>query len=157
MFQQTIQDLLRVAEPFPNRQALLERLRSILLEIEPVGCGEILAETERGLTHFVIAEGLGACGPKVLTVLAEERTLRIDTAPEMKERGFETEAKVASLLVLRLEAPGASRAAIVLGHSRSWSFAAAPLSRLRAIASLALRLLLPAGALDATPRSDKPR
>jgi hypothetical protein len=143
MFQQTIQDLLRVAEPFPHREALLERLRSLLPGIEPMECGEIVAETGRGLIHFVIAEGLGTSGPKVLAAIGDERTLRLDTAPELKERGIETAAKVSSLLVLRLEAPGVTRAAMVLGHSRNWSFAAAPLSRLRAIGSLALRLLLP--------------
>jgi len=143
MFQQTIQDLLRVAEPFPHREALLERLRSLLPGIEPMECGEIVAETERGLIHFVIAEGLGTSGPKILAALGDEKTLRLDTATDLQERGIVTAAKVSSVLALRVEAPGAARAAMVLGHSRNWSFAAAPLSRLRAIASLALRLLLP--------------
>jgi hypothetical protein len=151
MFQQTIQDLLRVAEAFPHREALLERLRSVLLEIEPFECGEILAETERGFLHFVVAEGLGGAGPKVLAALGEEVTLRLDTAEGLQERGLVPSARVSSLLVLRLEAPGAGRAAIALGHSRNWSFAAAPLSRLRAISGLALRLLLPGLLAARTP------
>jgi uncharacterized small protein (DUF1192 family) len=47
-----------------------------------------------------------------------------------------------SVLTLRLEAPGVEAAALVLGHTRSWSFPATPLSRVRALGNLALRLLL---------------
>jgi len=151
MFQQTIQDLLRVAEAFPHRETLLERLRSVLLEIEPFECGEILAETERGFLHFVAAPGLGDHGPKLLAALGEEKTLRLDTAEGLKERGLATSTPLASLLILRLEAPGATRAAVALGHSRNWSFAAAPLSRLRSVCGLALRLLLPGSVAARTP------
>jgi len=155
MFQQTIQDLLKVAEAFPHREALLERLRSVLLEIEPLECGEILVETDRGFLNFVLAEGLGSTGPKILTALGDEATLRLDTAPELKERGLETPTRVSSLLVLRLEAPGVTRAAIALGHSRNWSFAAVPLARLRAISALALRLLLPGSLAARTPEETR--
>ena len=155
MFQQTIQDLLRVAEAFPHREALLERLRSVLLEIEPFECGEIVAETERGLLHFVVAPGLGEAGPRVLAALGDQATLRLDTVEGLQQYDLVPSARVASLLVLRLEAPGAARAAIALGHSRNWSFAAAPLSRLRAISGLALRLVLPGLLAARTPEETR--
>ena len=101
-----------------------------------------MAQTDRGLLHFVIAPGLTETAPKLLPVLGDQETLRMDTAAEVSERGLALSPRVSSLLLLRLEAPGAASAVIALGHSRDWSFAASPLSRIRAIASLALRLLL---------------
>lgn len=142
MFQQTIQDLLAIAEAGPHPEGLLEGFRSRIVDVEPFESGEILAETGRGLLQFMVAPGLGEAGPRLLAVLGDEKTLRLDTAAETLERGVVTPAKAASLLVLRIEAPGAERAALVLGHSRAWSFAAAPLSRLRAVSGMALRLLL---------------
>ena len=142
MFQQTIQDLLTVAEASPGPEALLERVRTTILAFERFECGEIVAQTDLGLLHFVIAPGLGAVGPKVISLLGDEKTLRLDTAADFTERGLAPDPRLASLLLLRIEAPGATAAVIALGHSRNWSFAASPLSRIRAIASLALRLLL---------------
>ena len=142
MFQQTIQDLLTVAEAGPGPEALLERVRTTILSFERFEGGEIVAETERGLLHFTIAPGLEDLGPKLLPLLGELQTLRLDTAADLNERGLAPGPHLASLLLLRVEAPGTTSAVIALGHSRNWSFAASPLSRIRAIASLALRLLL---------------
>jgi len=142
MFQQTIQDLLTVAEASPRPEDLLDRVRTTILAFERFECGEIVAQTERGLLHFVIAPGLEDIGTKLLPLLGEEKTLRLDTAAEFIERGLAPGRHLASLLLLRVEAPGANAALVALGHSRNWSFAASPLSRIRAIGSLALRLLL---------------
>ncbi len=128
MFQQTIQDVLTLAEAGPRPEDLLERLRTTIGAFELFECGEIQAETPGGLLRFVIAPGLDEIGAGALDQLGEEPTLRIDTPT--------------SLLVLRLVAPQTTRAAIVLGHPRAWSFAAAPLSRIRTLGNLALRLLL---------------
>jgi hypothetical protein len=142
MFQQTIQDLLTVAEASPGPEALLERVRTTILAFERFESGEIAVQTDRGLLHFVIAPGLSDIGPKLLPLLGDEKTLRLDTPAEFIERGLAPGPGLSSLLLLRIEAPGATAAFIALGHSRKWSFAASPLSRIRAIASLALRLLL---------------
>ncbi len=142
MFQQTIQDLLTVAEAAPNPEDLLERVRTTILAFERFECGEIVAQSSRGLLRFTVAPGLGNIGPRLLPLLGDQKTLRMDTAVELTGRGLSESPGLASLLLLRLEAPGAASALIALGHSRNWSFAAAPLSRIRAIASLALRLLL---------------
>ena len=142
MFQQTIQDLLAVADAGPHPEAVLERMRSTILAFERFECGEIVAQTERGLLHFTIMPGLGDLGPKLLPLLGDQETLRMDTAAEWHERGLAPGPHLASLLLLRIEAPGTSSALIAMGHSRNWSFPASPLSRIRAVASLALRLLL---------------
>jgi len=142
MFQQTIQDLLSVAEAGPYPEDLLERARTTLLGCDPFEGGEIVAETARGLLHFPLAQGLGDIGPRLLPILGDGETVRMDTADDLKERGLVPGPPLASLLLLRLEAPGATGALLALGHSRNWSFAASPLSRIRAIASLTLRLLL---------------
>lgn len=139
MFQQTIQDVLGLAEAGPRPPDLLERLRATLAAFERFESGEILAETPGGLLRFVIAPGLTEAGAAVLDSLGDEPTLRIDTP--------------ASLLALRLEAPGTTRAAIVLGHKRAWSFAAAPLSRIRTLGNLALRLL-PRSTIEAAAPED---
>ena len=142
MFQQTIQDLLAVAEAGPRPEDLLERVRTTILAFERFEAGEIVVQTERGLLHFVIAPGLSGIAPKLLPLLGDEKTLRLDTAADFTGRGLAPLPPLASLLLLRIEAPGATAALIALGHSRNWSFAASPLSRIRAIASLATRLLL---------------
>jgi hypothetical protein len=127
MFQQTIEDVLTLAEAGPRPQDVLERLRATLSALERFESGEILAETPGGILRFVIAPGLGQEGAAILDSLGDQATFRVDTP--------------ASLLALRLEAPGATRAAIVLVHSRPWSFPAAPLSRIRTLGNLAVRLV----------------
>jgi len=141
MFQQTIQDVLALAEAGPRPEDLLEVLRARIAAFEAFECGEIVARTEAGLLHFVVSPGLGDLGPGVLQALGTEPTLRLDTADELDERGLAGPG-LTSLLALRLESSHATAAAIVLGHRRAWSFAAAPLSRIRTLSSLALRLLL---------------
>ena len=142
MFQQTIQDLLAAAEAAPHPEELLERVRVTILAFEPFECAEIVAATERGLLHFTIAPGLAHVAPALLPLLGDEKTLRLDTAAQWAERGLPEGPRLASLLLLRIEAPLAASAVVALGHSRNWSFAGSPLSRIRAIASLTLRLLL---------------
>lgn len=142
MFQQTIQDALTLAEAGPGPEDLLERVAGAIRAFETFDCAEIVAETPAGLRRFTAASGLGDVGAKAMDLLGDEPTLRIDTAADMTARGLITSPPLASLLVLRLQALGATRAAIVLGHSRAWSFAAAPLSRIRNVGSMALRLLL---------------
>ncbi len=141
MFQETIQDVLAIADAGPRPEELLEALRARIAAFERFEGGEIVARTESGLVHFVIAPGLGTIGPKVLEAVGAELTLRIDTAADLKDRGLAV-AGLSSLLVLHIEAAGASAAALVLGHSRAWSFAAAPLARIRTLGSLTLRLLM---------------
>lgn len=155
MFQQTIQDLLAVAEAGPYPEAVLERVRTTILAFERLECGEIVAQTERGLLHFEIAPGLADLGPGLLPLLGDQETLRMDTAAELHERGLAPGPHLSSLLLLRIEAPGASPALIALGHSRNWSFPASPLSRIRAIASLALRLLLRASLPSKSPEETR--
>ena len=130
-------------------------MRSTILAFERFEGAEILAQTERGLLRFTVAPGLEAVAPKLLAVLGDEPTLRLDTAAEFAERGLVGDPRLASLLLLRIEAPGATSALIALGHSRNWSFAASPLSRIRAIASLALRLLLGASLPPKAPEERK--
>lgn len=142
MFQQTIQDALTLAEAGPRPEDLLERVASAIRAFEKFECAEIVTETPTGLRRFTAAPGAGDLGAKVLDLLGDEPTLRIDTRADMDARGLVPGSGLASLLVLRLQAPGVTRAAIVLGHSRAWSFAAAPLSRIRNVGSMALRLLL---------------
>lgn len=155
MFQQTIQDLLAIAEAAPYPEALLERVRASILAFEAFEGGEIVASTDRGLLHFTIAPGLGEIGPQLLPLLGDQPTLRLDTAAELSERGLPKNPRLASLLLLRLEAPGTSAAVIALGHSRNWSFAGSPLSRIRAIGSLALRLLLRASLPAKSPEETR--
>jgi hypothetical protein len=142
MFQQTIQDLLSVADAGPRPEDLLERARTTLLGSDPFEGGEIVAETAGGVVHFPLAKGLGDLGPGLLPVLGDQDTVRMDTADDLRARGLSPLPSLGSLLLLRLEAPGATRALIALGHSRNWSFAASPFSRMRAVANLTLRLLL---------------
>ena len=144
MFQQIIQDVLAIAEAGPRAEDLLDRLRARVIAFETFECGELVVRTEKGVKHHVFAPGLGDLGLPALTAIEGmegEKTLRLDTAAEFRERGFLPPRGLTSLLVLRVEGPGFLSAALVLGHSRAWSFAAAPLSRIRTLASLALRLL----------------
>lgn len=155
MFQRTIQDLLTVAEAAPHPEDLLARVRAALLAFETFEGGEIVAETDRGLLHFPIAPGLGEIGPRLLPLLGDQPTLRLDTAADLGARGLPTNPRLASLLLLRLEAPGAYAAVLALGHSRNWSFAGSALSRIRAIGNLALRLLLRASLPGKSPEETR--
>ncbi len=141
MFQQTIQDLLAITEAGPRAEDLLERVRATIIAFERFESGELLAQTRHGLSRFVLARGLGEVSPKALAALADQPTLRVDTAADLQALGLTGGPGLASLLILRLEMSGVTSAAIVLGHTRPWSFAAAPLSRIRTIGSVALRLL----------------
>jgi hypothetical protein len=75
----------------------------------------------------------------------------MDTASDLRDRGLAPVSPLASLLLLRIDSPGATAALLALGHSRNWSFAASPLSRMRAIGSLTLRLLLKASVPAKSP------
>ena len=145
MFQQIIQDVLGIAEAGPRAEDLLERLRARIIAFETFECGELVIRTEKGVEHHVFAPGLGDLGLPALTALEGmegEKTLRLDTAAEFRERGLLPPRGLTSLLVLRVDGPGFPSAALVLGHSRAWSFAATPLSRIRALGGLTARLLL---------------
>lgn len=145
MFQQIIQDVLAIAEAGPRAEDLLERLRARIIAFETFECGELVVRTKNGVKHHVFAPGLGDLGLHALTALEGiegEKTLRLDTAAEFRERGLLPPRGLTSLLVLRVEAPGFLSAGLVLGHSRAWSFAAAPLSRIRTLGGLTARLLL---------------
>ena len=104
MFQQTIQDVLTLAEAGPRPEDLLESLRARITTFEPFECGEIVARTESGLLHFVIAPGLADVGPRALVALGTEPMLRVDTAADLNDRGLAVPG-LSSLLVLRIEAP----------------------------------------------------
>jgi hypothetical protein len=147
MFQQTIQDILAITGSGPRIEDILESVRSRIVAFEPFECGELLARSDRGWARFVFAPGLGDIGARVFEELGDEVTLRIDTAADIRTRGLEASPGLASLLVLRLEASPFDAAALVLGHRRAWSFAAAPLSRIRTLGNIALRL----AAAAATP------
>ena len=142
MFQQTIQDILTVTAASHGREELLNHVRTTIGAFERFECGELLAQTDKGLLRFVFAQGLGDLGAKALAALGNEPTLRLDTATELVPLGTGALPGLASLLILAIEVPGATSAAILLGHTRAWSFAAAPLSRIRTIGAVALRLLL---------------
>ncbi len=142
MFQETIQDLFAITETGPGAEDLRDRVRARISAFEPFDAGELLVQTEQGLSRFVLAPGLGGIGVKAFAALGDEPTLRVDTAAELQERGLAEGPGLASLLILRLEAPGVASAALVLGHARAWSFAATPLFRTRTIARFALRLLV---------------
>lgn len=142
MFQRTIQDVLALAEAGTRREAVLECVRVRLSSFECFEGAELLARTGAGLRRFTVTPGLGAVGPVALAALGEETTLRVDTAADLKSLGLTIEPGLTSVLILGIGFQGASAAAIVLGHSRAWSFAGAPLSRIRTIGQVALRLLL---------------
>ena len=143
MLQPTIQDVLALAEAHPQREDRVARLAEVIRAITPFDCGELVAQSEGALSRFVMAPGLGEAATAALTTLSGELTVRIDTAANLKLRNLHPPSPLSSILILKLEAPGASAAALVLGHARAWSFPAAPLSRLRVVGNLALRLLLP--------------
>ena len=141
MFQQTIQDLMALADAGGAPVPLLGCLRERIGAFERFECGELLARTEGRPIRFSLSGGLGDVGLKALDELGEQSELRVDTAADLRQRGFASDSGLASLLVVRLRAPGVPVAAIVLGHQRAWSFAAAPLSRIRTLADFTLRLL----------------
>jgi hypothetical protein len=142
MFQQTIQDILAIAEASGRAQDVLECVCNRVAAFELFEGAELIAETESGPRFFVVTPGLGDASKKVLKALGAEPTLRVDTAADMKALGLSTDPALASLLVLRVALPGSKVGAIVLGHSRAWSFAGTPLFRVRTIGQVALRLLL---------------
>ncbi len=146
MFQQTIQDILAIAEAGTSVEDILQRVRTRLGSCEPFECGEIVVLNAGGSFRFVVTPGLGDDGMKALAVLGEEATRRFDTRAALAEQGFESRPELTSLLILRLAAPEGTTAVLVLGHRRAWSFAGAPLARLRTIGNLALRLLVRAAA-----------
>ncbi len=145
MFQMMIQDLLSLAEAGPQQEELLERLNRLIKGFEAFESGELVVRMASGVSRFVIAPGLGEAAVPALEAieaLGAERTLRLDTVADLRDHGVPRSRDLTSVLILRVEAPGVTSAAIVLGHSRAWSFAAAPLSRVRALGNVALRLLL---------------
>jgi hypothetical protein len=154
MFQPTIQDVLALAEAGTRREAVLECVRVRLSSFECFEGAELLARTGAGLRRFTVTPGLGAVGPVALAALGEETTLRVDTAADLKSLGLPIEPGLTSVLILGIGFQGASAAAIVLGHSRAWSFAGAPLSRIRTIGQVALRLLLAGAGAGAGTVSD---
>lgn len=141
MFQQTIQDIFAITEAGAHAADVLSRTRDRIRACEVFEGGEIVGRTGRGLFRFVLAEGLGETGTKALGALDDFGTLRFDTRESLRERGLLSGPDHSSLLILRLDAPNVMEAALVLGHSRAWSFAAAPLFQIRTLASIALRLL----------------
>ncbi len=169
MFQQTIQDVLSLAEASGRPEDVLRCVHARISAFEAFESGELLAQTSDGLRRFVVAPGLGDIGPNALAALGDHETLRIDTVADMETRGLSTGPGTASLLILGIGAPGVIRAAIVLGHSRAWSFAGAPIARVRTIGEVALRLVLSTSGAEAhkspkakgsegvTPRRDRPR
>ncbi len=140
MFQPTIQDILILTGSGPRIEDILDSVRSRIMAFEPFEAGELLARSDRGFVRFVFAEGLGDIAPRVLEALGNEATLRIDTASDIETRGLEASPGLSSLLVLRLDVPPFDAAALVLSHRRAWSFAAAPLFRIRTLGNVALRL-----------------
>jgi|JI6StandDraft_1071083.scaffolds.fasta_scaffold249683_1 hypothetical protein len=158
MFQSTIQDILALAETAGRPTDVLETLGARIRAFETFENAEIVAGAAGSIRRFVIAPGLEEAAPALLAILGGEKAIRIDTVPGWKTRGLAPVAGRTSLLAVRLEAPGAPVAALVLGHSRAWSFAGAPLVRLRAIGDVALRLLLgPATAGVAAAHGDEAR
>ena len=143
MVQQTIQDLFAITEAGPRAEDILDRVRDRLERVERFDAGEIVVQSENGLFHFVLAPGLGETGRNALAVLGDQATLRFDTAASLQEGGLTSSPGINSVLMLRLAAPSVTSAAILLGHRRAWSFAGTPLTRIHAIASVALRLLTP--------------
>src|SRR5262245_19579201 len=123
MFQQTIQDLLAVAEAGSRTDDVLAAVLGRIQGFEKVECGEIVATTPKGLARFVIGAGRDDVPAQALKALGKDPTLRYDTAAQMTEASITAPAGVQSVLALRLDGPGASTATIVLGHSRAWSFA----------------------------------
>jgi hypothetical protein len=149
MFQQTIQDILAIAESSGRAQDVLECVRTRVAAFELFEGAELVAGTDSGPRVFVVSPGLGDAGKKALKALGEEPTLRVDTVTDLQSLGLSADPALASLLVLRVPLPGSKVGAIVLGHSRAWSFAGTPLFRVRTIGQVALRLLLPVAAQDA--------
>jgi hypothetical protein len=141
MFQETIHDLLALAGSGPRAEDILDCLRSRIIAFETFEYGEIVARSQREYDRFVFAPGLDDIGEKILEDLGDEPTLRIDSAEQIRHCGYGDGRGLSSLLILRLEAEPFLTSALVLGHRRAWSFAAAPLFRLRTLGTAALRML----------------
>ena len=145
MFQQTIQDIFAITEAGPRTGDILDRTRDRIRACEAFESGEIVGRIDRDLFRFVLSDGLGEIAVKALSSPDDSGTRRFDTRDSLREKGLVADAGHNSLLVLRLEAPRVTAAALVLGHSRAWSFAAAPLFRIRTLGNVALRLLTAEG------------
>jgi len=144
MFHQTIHDILALTAAAARPEDILDCLRTRILGFEPFECGEIVAHSDRGPVRFAFGAESEDLTEAFLKELGHEPTRRLDTAAEIRERGLLARKDLSSLLILRLELETYDRAALVLGHSRAWSFAAAPLFRLRTLGNIALRLIAPA-------------
>ena len=163
MFQQTIQDVLAITEAGPRPDLVLARAYERIVAFEKVEGAELIVETEAGTRRFVLAEGLGDVGANAFAALGDEATLRFDNVAQMKERAISAPPGLKSVLILRLQSSSVKSAALVMGHSRAWSFAAAPLARLRTLGNVMLRLLAPSdesskmrpGALSVPARDEK--
>lgn len=142
MQQATHQDILALASAASRPEAVLAALGSRLRAIEPFDAAEIAARGAHGLRRFVVAPGLEDVADPALASLGAEPALRFDTKAHWAARGLPFADGRQSLLAVRLEAPGIDAAALLVSHSRAWSFAGAPLGRLRAVGETALRLIL---------------
>jgi len=142
MFQQTIQDVLALTESSGRAEDLLACARTRIGECERFEAAVVVVRVASVVRTFTIAPGLADIGTWALGELGEEMTLRLDTTTDLQARGFPGETAITSLLILRVASSDTAGAALVLGHSRAWSFAGAPLSRLRTIGQVVLRLLV---------------
>jgi hypothetical protein len=142
MFQHTIQDILALAEAPAGDAALLGTFRERLCAFEEFEAGEIVAARNGSLARFILAPGLDDAAAQWSKALGEEATLRFDTAADLAARGLQAPPNLNSFVILRLGGRESADAVLVLAHKRAWSFAAAPLSRVRALGNVALRMLL---------------
>jgi hypothetical protein len=141
MFQHTIQDVLGLCEADDSPKALLAAFRTLVAAFEPIDACELILRREGKLRRFEVEAGLNDIGGALLDALGAEPTLRIDTAADLAAQGLKAGDALNSVLVLRLATDENATAAIVLAQRRPWSFAATPLSRVRTLANVLLRLL----------------
>jgi len=141
MFQHTIQDVLGLCEADDSPKALLAAFRTLVAAFEPIDACELILRREGKIRRFEVEAGLNDIGGALLDALGAEPTLRIDTAADLAALGLKAGDALNSVLVLRLATDENATAAIVLAHRRPWSFAATPLSRVRTLANVLLRLL----------------
>jgi len=142
MFQHTIQDVLRLCEAEDSPKALLATFGTLVAAFEPFEAGELVVRAGGVVRRFEVKAGVNDIGEALLRALGAEPTLRIDTAADLIAKGLDAGSGLNSLLVLRLATDPSTDAAIVLAHRRAWSFAATPLSRVRTLANVLLRLLV---------------
>ena len=142
MHQATHQDIQALASSATRPETVLAILGQRLRDIEPFDAAEIVTRGPYGLRRFVVAAGLEDVAEPGLASLGAERFLRFDTPAHWAARSLAFVAGRQSLLAVRLDVPETTGAALLLSHSRAWSFAGAPVVRLRAIAEIALRLIL---------------